>query len=83
MKDIAAQIHRGLYKKSDKANAPENQSDEWQAGYAAGLAHERGGASMIFEEWERRGKPDEISDGFAAWKRGMWAATMQKLMAKI
>jgi hypothetical protein len=35
--DIPENIHRRLYHKSDKVNAPETQKPEFQAGYWAGV----------------------------------------------
>jgi len=36
MKDIAEEITRGTYGKSGRANVPENQNPEFQAGYKRG-----------------------------------------------
>ena len=72
---ISEAIARGLYGRSDKPNARENQSAEWQAGYKHGLTAQDGGES-IDAEFERRGCI--ISDGFREWKKGMWAAIMQR-----
>jgi SLT domain-containing protein len=74
-KSISEAIARGLYGRSDKPNARENQSAEWQAGYKHGLTAQDGGES-IEAEFERRGCI--MSDGFREWKRGMWAAIMQR-----
>ena len=49
--DIAGQIHRDKCGRSDKVNAPENQSHEFRDGYRAGvetLGHEA--VKMINEE---------------------------------
>lgn len=74
MKSISSSLARALYGKSDKANDRENQSDEWQAGYKHGLAAR--GSESIEQEWERRGRV--MSAGFREWKRGMWAAAIQR-----
>jgi len=74
-KSISEAIARGLYGRSDKSNAKENQSSEWQSGYKHGLTAQDGGES-IEAEFERRGCI--MSDGFREWKRGMWAAIMQR-----
>lgn len=72
---ISASIARALYGRSDKANDQSNQSAEWQAGYKHGL-HAQDGGESITAEFERRGCV--MSDGFREWKRGMWAAVMQR-----
>jgi hypothetical protein len=80
MKDLASFIHRVIYGRSDKANAGCNQSAEWQAGYAAVIDNDKTGEWLIEMEWRRRDycMPDEPN--FREWKRGMWAATFQRLL---
>lgn len=72
---IASSIARALYGRSDKANDQSNQSEEWQAGYKHGLQSQDSSES-ITSEFERRGCV--MSEGFREWKRGMWAAVMQR-----
>ena len=72
---ISEAIARGLYGRSDKPNAKENQSAEWQAGYKHGLTAQDG-VESIDAEFERQGCI--MSDGFQEWKKGMWAAIMQR-----
>lgn len=72
---ISEAIARGLYRRSDKPNAKENQSEEWQAGYKHGLTAQDGSES-IESEFARRGCI--MSEGFREWKKGMWAAIMQR-----
>lgn len=74
-KSISESCARALYGRSDKANAIENQSAEWQAGYKHGSTSQDGGES-INAEFARRGCV--MSDGFREWKKGMWAAIMQR-----
>lgn len=73
---ISEAIARGLYGRSDKPNAKENQTAEWQAGYKHGLIEQDGGEA-IDAEFTRRGCV--MSEGFREWKRGLWAAIMQGL----
>lgn len=83
-RDISATLARSLYQSSDKANAPENQSQDWQAGYAYGCAlsaKQNSGIDHIRAEYARRGSPDAEGDEwdrFKGWKRGFWAASIQK-----
>lgn len=79
--DIAERVALASYGKSGRANAPCNQNPDFQAGYAAGstLTGENGDAMMAIEnEYARIGAPDVIPDSFKEWKRGMWAAVLQK-----
>lgn len=68
MSDLANLIHRAIYGRSDKANSPCNQSAEWQA------------ADLIEMEWRRRDYCAADESNFKEWKRGMWAATMQRIL---
>ena len=79
--DLPAEIHHMTYGCSDKVNAPENQSKEFQAGYKVGMACDDRHAS-IHAEWLRRGSPTIPSPAFKEWKRGLWAASFQKIFAK-
>lgn len=74
-RSISEAIARGLYGRSDKPNAKENQSAEWQSGYEHGLTSQDG-AESIEAEFVRR--KCIMSDGFKEWKKGMWAAIMQR-----
>lgn len=77
--DVPDRIARALHGKGDKANAIENQTAEFQAGYAEGLTNQAAnGLAAITAEWRRRGSPDELTDDFREWKRGYWAARMQR-----
>ena len=83
MKDIAANIHRVLYKKSDKANSPENQSEDFLAGFEVGKRREIN--DPIPAEYARRGRPHlgtKECDKFKEWKRGYWASRLQGSVAK-
>lgn len=84
MKDIAATIHRAIYGHSDKANAPENRTAEWRAGYDVGCAPGIDTSEVIEAEWRARGTPTTgpSLQSFREWKRGMWAGRMQKTCAK-
>jgi hypothetical protein len=75
MNSISTSIARALYGRSDKANDKANQSAEWQAGYKHGLVAQDGGES-IDAEFKRR--DCVMSEGFREWKKGMWAAIMQR-----
>lgn len=82
MKDIAGNIHRGIYGKSDKANASENQSEEFQTGFAIGKEND---PAYITAEYWRRGEPIPDTPEFAQfeeWKRGFWAGRIQESVAK-
>jgi hypothetical protein len=81
MKDIAAMIHKAAYGHSDKANAPENQTEEFKRGYADGLT-ETETDELIEREWTRIGQPSHEIQSFREYKRGMWAAKMQSTVAK-
>ena len=72
---ISESIARALYGRSDKPNASENQSKEWQAGYKHGLTAQDGGECIDAEFTRRR---CVMSEGFREWKKGMWAAIMQR-----
>lgn len=82
MRDIAADIHRVLHGGSDKANAPTNKDEDWQRGYKHGSEHEGSGLAAIHFEWRRIGSPKELPDSFRQWKRGFWAAKVQRAFAQ-
>lgn len=81
MRDIAAMIHKATYGHSDKANAPENQSKEFQEGYAAGLTDVKTD-ELILQAWIRFGKLGYETPLFREYKRGMWAAKMQRTIGE-
>lgn len=80
-RDIAALMHKGIYGKSDKANSPENQTEEFQRGYADGLTDTETDV-LIEREWTRIGQPTHEIPTFREYKRGMWAAKMQATVVK-
>lgn len=74
MNSISERIARVFHVLSDKANAPENQSPEWQAGYAHGLTRTDGLTAIAVEFAKRH---HIMSDDFKEWKRGLWAGIRQ------
>ena len=48
--DIAGEVHRKFYGKSDKINAHENQNPELQVGYSAGMGSLGFDARKVIEE---------------------------------
>lgn len=84
MNDISETIHRALYGASDKANAPENQGEEFRAGYAFGSECPHT-IDAISDEYKRRGEPafeSRAFEFFREWKRVYWAAQMQRAVLK-
>lgn len=80
IESLASRLHRWTYGKSDSANAVENQSAEFQAGYKAAM--ESDSDDLIYDEWQRRGSPTFQTEDFREWKRGMWAFRLQQAEAK-
>lgn len=85
--DLAAKIHRGIYGKCDKANSPDNSNPDFKAGYTAGMDSPRksSGLDLLTPEWERRGCPEQDTaefEKFREWKRGFYAARMQRTCAE-
>jgi hypothetical protein len=80
--DTPGNIHRKLYGKSDKINAPENQNNEFQRGYWTGASSMAYRAEQILEEEFilRVETSDDLCDGFGEWKRGFWAARSQCIL---
>lgn len=76
-----------MYGKSDKANAQGNQSEDFQAGFAAGKDRDRSTDNLdcIGVEYLRRKEPPIDTKDFAKfkeWKRGFWAGRMQEGVTK-
>lgn len=82
MTDLAEQIAQGVYGKSGRANAPDNDNPSFRAGFAVGMKIEDV-LSAITQEWIRIGSPDYPPKSFKEWKRGMWSAHLQKIIAQI
>jgi hypothetical protein len=81
--DIADEIALDIYGKSGRANAPENQNAQFQDGFKVGAALEnREAFDAIHDEWLCRGSLGGSSEDFHEWKRGLWAAVLQKSVAK-
>ena len=80
--DTAGNVHRRLYNKSDKANAKENQSREFQDGYRTGANSVGYNAlKVINEELRLRIEVgDNLMEGFDEWKRGLWSARSQLIL---
>lgn len=76
---IGEKLSRIFHGKSDRANARENQNEDFQSGFAFGRDFNGDRMKAITSEWIKRGKPHSREEGFAEWKRGMFAATFQKL----
>jgi hypothetical protein len=79
--DFAEQMALGVYGKSGRANAPENQNEDFKHGYAVGVEIEDA-MQAIRQEWIRLGRPEKHSKSFEEWKRGMWAALLQRRVAE-
>lgn len=79
IEDTPARIHRSLYGKSDDPEHADNRgSREFLDGYAEGLTQTRANAiEAIPDEWERRGCPHPLPEGFIEWKRGFNAGSMR------
>lgn len=78
--DFPARIAEAIYKKSDKANAPENQTEGFHAGFRVGTGYAGGGLDRIEFEFRFNRKPEPE---WEEWKRGFWAGKMQKTWAKV
>jgi hypothetical protein len=83
--DIAGNVHRKYYGKSDKANAPENQNREFHDGYSAGVDSLGFDAREVIEEESslRNEIGDDLGKGFEEWERGFWAARSQLAAADV
>jgi hypothetical protein len=82
MNDSAGDVHRKLFGKSDKLNAPENQNTEFRIGYWTGVNSVGYDASSIIEEEQalRKEVNDDLGAGFEEWKRGFWASRSQLVL---
>lgn len=80
--DTPERIHKAMFGKSGLANHPGNDNPEFKAGFEVGSkAKARESSDVFMPEWERRGRPQPPSieyKRYAEWKRGYWAARMQK-----
>ena len=78
-RDVPGDIHRKNYGLSDKANAPCNQSPDFQEGYRIGSASMAYRAEGILEEeWTlRQESGDDLQAGWDEFQRGFWAARCQ------
>ena len=74
MKNSSTIIHKSLYKKHDSPNASCNQSSFFQDGY-------KYGSDEMPKEWisKKWAKWEGSDDEWREWKRGVWAARLQKL----
>ena len=80
MSTIGEQVARDVYGKSDLANAQENQTVDFQAGYRFAVDHpEMGSFEMIDMRYIEIGRPATVLPTFREWKRGMWAAVIQRI----
>jgi hypothetical protein len=83
MSDIADEIAVGIYGKSGRANAPENQNAQFQHGFKVGAALEnREAFAAIHDEWRVRTRLGGGTEDFHEWKRGLWAAVLQKVVGQ-
>lgn len=73
-----------MYGKSDKVNAVENDNPDFKSGYDCAMGTP-GTLDAIGDEWEQRGRPEEgdALAKFREWKRGFWAAKMQRSYHRI
>lgn len=87
--DMAERIHRGLYKKSDNPEHPDNRdSREFLDGYAGGITRVRqqDNQDEIHEEYIRRGEPKletKELERFREWKRGFHAGSIRESLTRI
>lgn len=81
--DLCNKIAIGIYGKPGNPEAPENQREDFKAGYAVGLEVDPGGSmDAIHREWARIGEPELLPNSFMEWKRGMWAAVMKVTLSR-
>lgn len=78
--DFLERLAISLYGKTDKVNAAENDNPDFLAGFDIGMSEDSKSTDAITREWVGRGQPEsgEALEKFREWKRGFWAATMQK-----
>lgn len=78
---IGEKIAFWSYGKSDRVNAPENQSEGFRRGYTAAINRKPHTDShdAIFEEYNCVGCPEPLTDDFKDWKRGWWAGVFQTI----
>lgn len=83
--DIPERLAQSMYGKTDKVNAAENDNEDFQAGYDYAMHGDAKTTDAISREWRLRGEPEpegEAFDKFREWKRGFWAASMQRAVFK-
>lgn len=81
--DLSETIQLALYKKSGIAS--KNTDPDFLLGYGAGKDSGDDSTGDIEREWRSRGEPvpPKFSwECFCEWKRGYWAARMQRACAK-
>jgi len=82
--DLAEKIHRAIYKKSGHINA--NVGSPFEAGFTIGKdSGSRDTTLDIKQAWLLFDEPqpgDDIWEAFQEWKRGYWAARLQRIRAK-
>lgn len=83
---IAEKIHRAMYKSSPDPDAPENNNPDWLDGYAEGLTcgeYEIGDPnSPMLRSWIAYGKPERVEGKLREWRKGFWAAQIQRACEK-
>lgn len=80
-------MHQALYKRSSRANAPENQNADWQEGYADGQRADREPDPLENESshriwlvhWGLVKLGLRTDEQWAEWKKG-WCARLQCAM---
>lgn len=80
--DLAEKLALGIYGKTGRVNSPQNNNDYFRAGFAVGCEIEDV-MQAISQEWIRIGSPETPPQSFKEWKRGLWAARLQKTVAEM
>lgn len=82
MSDLAETLHQASFHKSGRANAPENQNPHFQSGFkTASKYYPKFDPLMIITAAHDAFGDDFPEELFREWKRGLWAAVMQKAAA--
>lgn len=81
---ISEKLAKWSYGKSDKVNAAENRSDGFQRGYRTALSNPGIDVlDLISAEWNRIRQPNNFPEDFKDFKRGLWAASLQRAEARL
>lgn len=95
MKDLAEIIHQGIFKRSSRANAPENDNPHWRLGFYAGQfaqSHKEDEEDgfhhplwiATWQGYERGIARGEFTpEDWREWKQGWHSARMQIVCANL